>query len=100
MTLGLHVSGCFVHETSKLEDLVYMVMVLDLDFHGFGPLERSLLKVQHPRSLCDAELLKCRKVFAAVSEPNYGVPWVYKAQDARTGTAFAVWWVKGSHLAV
>jgi hypothetical protein len=41
-----------------------------------------------------------RKVFAAVSEPNYGVPWVYKAQDARTGTAFAVWWVKGSHLAL
>lgn len=37
------------------------------------------------------------KVFAAVSEPNYGVPWVYKAQDARTGTAFAVWWVKGSN---
>eukprot|EP00434_Breviolum_minutum_P000591 symbB.v1.2.000514.t2/scaffold31.1/size418471/10 len=32
------------------------------------------------------------KVFAAVSEPNYAVPWVYKPQDARTGTAFAVWW--------
>eukprot|EP00931_Biecheleriopsis_adriatica_P086625 TRINITY_DN61248_c0_g1_i1.p1 TRINITY_DN61248_c0_g1~~TRINITY_DN61248_c0_g1_i1.p1 ORF type:complete len:528 (-),score=100.12 TRINITY_DN61248_c0_g1_i1:55-1638(-) len=30
------------------------------------------------------------KVFAAVSEPNYAVPWVYKPQDARTGTAFAV----------
>ncbi|CAJ1363078.1 unnamed protein product [Effrenium voratum] len=32
------------------------------------------------------------KVFAAVSEPNYAVPWVYKPQDARTGTAFAVFW--------
>ncbi|CAK9115208.1 Protease Do-like 9 [Durusdinium trenchii] len=36
------------------------------------------------------------KVFAAVSEPNYAVPWVYKPQDARTGTAFAVTWEKES----
>ncbi|CAE7781595.1 DEGP9 [Symbiodinium sp. CCMP2456] len=34
------------------------------------------------------------KVFAAVSEPNYAVPWAYKPQDARTGTAFAVAWGK------
>ena len=32
------------------------------------------------------------KVFACVSEPNYAVPWVYKPQDARSGTAFAVAW--------
>lgn len=41
-----------------------------------------------------------RKVFAAISEPNYAVPWVYKPQDARTGTAFAVRWGKDSSWAM
>ena len=41
---------------------------------------------------CSDFWIQIRKVFAAVSEPNYAVPWVYKPQDARTGTAFAVWW--------
>lgn len=30
------------------------------------------------------------KVFAAFSEPNYAVPWAYKTQDARSGTAFPI----------
>lgn len=82
--------------------------VLDLGFHGFGPLEQSIHTKgsTHKRDLyvmlnsSNDSRTYPRKVFAAVSEPNYGVPWVYKAQDARTGTAFAVWWVKGGHLAV
>jgi len=30
------------------------------------------------------------KVFTAVAEPNYALPWANKPQDAKTGTAFAI----------
>lgn len=30
------------------------------------------------------------KVFAAIAEPNYALPWANKPQDAKTGTAFAI----------
>lgn len=50
---------------------------------------KRAVSAQHKRRPSDLAVVK---VFAAVSEPNYSVPWVYKPQDARSGTAFAVAW--------
>ncbi|CAK9114796.1 Protease Do-like 9 [Durusdinium trenchii] len=39
-----------------------------------------------------------RKVFAAVSEPNYAVPWVYKPQDARDPARPGQWLLTNAHV--
>lgn len=66
--------------------------------HKAEAAERKTKKTGNPPTMAEAVaddgnvMDTVVKVFSAVSEPNYAVPWVYKPQDARTGTAFAVAW--------